>query len=324
MEQTATAEDPTASPKVPNGSIVESDARGDENAPQEHGSSDPTYDVVDHVVDSRYKAVDQVDIRESKDEFASASDRALELLRNLPPCIDKRAKHRHWLRVLITPIAVIIALGIAAITWKTFFAPRQFATDQASIFPDEQARLGRAPTNSQIASTSGLAPPNMQNVPVIQERSRTANEENQRGPKDVVQNTFQKAALAGDANAQFQLGSAYAWGHGVPMDRVIGYTWLTLAFVNGKQEAEHSIRQITPQLGPGEIAQIRWNLGEMYANGVGVRTDKVTAYMWHVLAESAGGKRSTIAKSRLAGSMTPDERSEANSRALAWLHKHSR
>ena len=62
----------------------------------------------------------------------------------------------------------------------------------------------------------------------------------------------------------------------------------------------------------------------MYANGVGVQPDKVTAYMWHFLAELAGEKRSTVAKSHLAAAMTSEEQSEASARALRWLKRHQR
>jgi len=137
-----------------------------------------------------------------------------------------------------------------------------------------------------------------------------------------VSKSFQQAALSGDANAQFELGTAYALGRGVPADPVIGYTWLTLAFANGDRQAESSIRQLTQQLTQSQIAQIRWNVGEMYANGIGVRPDKMTAYMWHLLAELAGDKRSSVAKSQLAATMTSDERSEASARASQWLRRH--
>jgi TPR repeat protein len=60
----------------------------------------------------------------------------------------------------------------------------------------------------------------------------------------------------------------------------------------------------------------------MYANGVGVHPDKVTAYMWHLLAESAGETPGTVARSQLASTMTDDEKSEAKARASQWLRKH--
>jgi TPR repeat protein len=135
---------------------------------------------------------------------------------------------------------------------------------------------------------------------------------------------LQQAALSRDENAQFELGSAYALGRGVPADPVIGYTWLTLAFANGNRQAESVIRQLTQQLSQSQIAQIRWNVGEMYANGVGIESDKVTAYMWFLLAELGGEKRSTVAKSELAAKMTSDQRSEASARASQWLRRHRR
>jgi len=133
---------------------------------------------------------------------------------------------------------------------------------------------------------------------------------------------FQQAALSGDPNAQLELGTTYALGRGVPADPVIGYTWLTLAFANGDAQAESLIRELTRKLSQSEIARIRWNLGEMYANGVGVPPDKVTAYMWHLLAEFAGETRSRIARSQLDPTMTADQKSEANARAAQWLRRH--
>jgi MSHA biogenesis protein MshM len=134
--------------------------------------------------------------------------------------------------------------------------------------------------------------------------------------------SFQEAARSGDPNAQFQLGTAYAFGRGVAADNVTAYTWLTLAFANGDQGAETLIRQLTGKLNQAEIARIRWNLGEMYAKGIGVRHDKVTAYMWHLLAESAGESRSSTARFQLSYTMTDEEKSEAEARASQWLRRH--
>jgi general secretion pathway protein A len=136
---------------------------------------------------------------------------------------------------------------------------------------------------------------------------------------------FEQAAVAGDPNAQFELGTAYALGRGVPADAVTAYTWLTLAFVNGKPDAESLLRELTRTIHPPDLARIRWNLGEMYANGIGVpAADKITAYMWQLLAASAGETRSSRARSELAATMTPDEVSQARVRASEWLKRHHR
>ena len=137
-----------------------------------------------------------------------------------------------------------------------------------------------------------------------------------------ISKAFEKAALSGDANAHFELGTAYVSGRGISPDPVIGYTWLTLAFANGEQHAERAIRELTPQLSPSQIGRIRWNVAEMYAQGIGVHPNNVIAYMWHVLAEAAGEKRSTVAKFELGAKMTNDEQSEANARASQWLRRH--
>jgi type II secretory pathway predicted ATPase ExeA/TPR repeat protein len=141
-------------------------------------------------------------------------------------------------------------------------------------------------------------------------------------PSPQSSSQLKQAARSGDANAQLELGTAYATGRGVPEDSVTAYTWLTLAFANGNNQAESLIRELTRRVGSAEIARIRWNLGEMYAEGIGVPQDNVTAYMWHMLAELSGETRSRVARERLARSMTADQKSEAQARASEWLRKH--
>jgi hypothetical protein len=131
-----------------------------------------------------------------------------------------------------------------------------------------------------------------------------------------------QAARSGDANAQLELGTDYATGRGVPKDFVTAYTWLTLAFVNGNKQAKSFISELTRRLDSAEIARIRSNIGEMYADGIGVQQDNVTAYMWYLLAEISGERRSRVPRERLARSMTADQKSEAQARASQWLRKH--
>jgi hypothetical protein len=130
------------------------------------------------------------------------------------------------------------------------------------------------------------------------------------------------AALSGHPDAQYELGVAYARGQGVHSDYTIASTWLILAAANGERRSDGLIRELTPKLSKSETGRIRWNLGEMYANGFGIQASKVTAYMWHCLAEAAGENRSRSAKYRLALTMTRGEVSEANTRASAWLWRH--
>ena len=130
------------------------------------------------------------------------------------------------------------------------------------------------------------------------------------------------AALLGHSDAQYELGVAYARGQGVHSDYTVASTWLILATANGEGRSDGLIRELTPKLSESETGRIRWNLGEMYANGFGVQADKVTAYMWHCLAEAAGENRSRRAKYKLALTMTRGEVSDANARPSAWLRRH--
>jgi hypothetical protein len=133
---------------------------------------------------------------------------------------------------------------------------------------------------------------------------------------------FRQAAQRGNPSAEFQLGTAYMLGRGVRQDSVEGYTWLTLASKNGDTQAEQSLRELTPKLSPSEMARVRFNLAEMYRQGIGTGADKRTAYVWYVLAEAAGEKDSTKAKLDLARSMSQAQVADATTEALTWLRRH--
>jgi len=133
---------------------------------------------------------------------------------------------------------------------------------------------------------------------------------------------FQQAAKSGNSIAQFEIGSVRALPRGLTTDKVRDHTWLILASSGGDQQAKRLSRELTPKLSRSEIGLVRWNLGEIYAHGSGVPVDKVTAYMWLLLAEEAGETRSATAKSDLSATMSDGEISEANARASRWLQKH--
>jgi hypothetical protein len=194
------------------------------------------------------------------------------------------------------------------------------------------ATLGLAIAWVQISSLRrgqvkliGLSPRSLQETTIIAKPKGPSATPKQQGPKPYAvsgEDPRLLAALSGRADAQYELGVAYARGEGVQSDYTVASTWLILAKANGDRRAENVIRELTPKLSESETGRIRWNLGEMYANGVGVRADKVTAYMWHRLAEAAGERRSSSATSKLASTMTNRELSEANLRASLWLTKH--
>jgi type II secretory pathway predicted ATPase ExeA len=271
-------------------------------------------------------------------EPISAVDHALDLLQSAPLQYydEPKPSSSRWL-----VLAFSIALA-ASIAWKyipvlrTGHSGRTHQQLQVASDFDTLANTAAETAEQEDTkkSSEGSNPSAVENIPSANLRfsgrlfsnraqSDSAPAALASGNHDAMQ-SIQEAALSGDPKAQFVLGSAYALGRGVPPDAVTGYVWLTLSFLHGNQQSESLVRELTPKLRTSEIARIRWNLGEMYANGAGVPRDNVAAYMWHLLAEYAGETRSTAAKSRLAAEMTEDEKSEASARASQWLRNHQK
>ena len=66
---------------------------------------------------------------------------------------------------------------------------------------------------------------------------------------------FRKAALQGDADAQFNLGLMYINGEGVPQDYVTAYAWHNIAAANGNTDAATRKNNVAKQLTPAQITQ---------------------------------------------------------------------
>jgi type II secretory pathway predicted ATPase ExeA len=266
----------------------------------------------------------------------SAADQALDLLRAtvLQEVAETRVSRSRWAAVGLLIALVALAVGLAGghspalkRIGSVMRSAQQLTGRKAVIGGKEESTRVASDTKTNAFSPLGQESAQESAPPVSsasQLLSASPVPQQHGGRPETAETTepFQQAALSGDPNAQLELGTAYALGRGVPADPVIGYTWLTLAFANGDEQAESLIRELTRKLSQSEIARIRWNLGEMYANGVGVHPDKVTAYMWHLLAEFAGETRSRIARSQLEPTMTADQKSEANARAAQWLRRH--
>ncbi|MFZ6743759.1 tetratricopeptide repeat protein [Undibacterium sp. JH2W] len=70
---------------------------------------------------------------------------------------------------------------------------------------------------------------------------------------------------------QFNVGTMYSTGEGVPKDDVQAVSWYRKAAEQGHAQAQS-------------------NLGLMYANGRGVQQDQELAYFWHLLARAGGNE----------------------------------
>jgi len=126
----------------------------------------------------------------------------------------------------------------------------------------------------------------------------------------------------GDVAAQLALADTYQKGNGVPRDPVRAITWYVLAGANGNTEAKRRSVQLTRSVTPFEIGQIRYNVGRMYVQGMGVKQDYVSAYSWFELAKAQGEIRAQGEENKLQSSMTAGQIRKAKTRAAKWMKLH--
>ena len=117
-------------------------------------------------------------------------------------------------------------------------------------------------------------------------------------------------ANAGDADAQYNLGVWYNFGHGVPQDSVQAIAWIRKAADQG-------------------LVGAQFNLGNAYRDGQGVPQDYVESHKWFNLAASrmsaanqqqlADARTRLDARDAVAALMTPTQIEAAQQRASAWL-----
>ena len=118
---------------------------------------------------------------------------------------------------------------------------------------------------------------------------------------------YRKAAEQGYADAQFNLGVAYAYGEGVRQDYARAAVWLRKAAEQGHAEAQRS-------------------LGWLYSEGEGVKRSHAEACFW--LDLSATGldrtQQEQVVKERdhAASQLKPTELSRARQRVKRWLAEH--
>ena len=78
-----------------------------------------------------------------------------------------------------------------------------------------------------------------------------------------------QAAEQGDADAQYDLGLAYATGRGVPEDDVAAYAWWSVAAASGDDEDRKVRDSLKGELSPAQIDR-----GEMMATEISERSEK--------------------------------------------------
>lgn len=144
------------------------------------------------------------------------------------------------------------------------------------------------------------------------------------------------AADRGDALAQFNLGTCYLNGDGVPKDDVEAAKWFQRAADRGYAKAEAVLGGLY-ELGQGvtrdyvtaaqwyrEAAEqgyagAQWRLGFCYWNGQGLPQDYVEAYKWYSLAATQGQKDAVNSRDQLSQVMTHEQVVEGQQRASRFV-----
>jgi cell division protein FtsN len=123
---------------------------------------------------------------------------------------------------------------------------------------------------------------------------------------------WRPAAIAGDADAQFNLGQAYKLGRGVPVDMPMAESWYRKAALQGQIEAEANYGLILFQNNKREEAlpwleksvargepRAQLVLGTMLYNGDGVARDWPRAYALVVRSAASGQPRASEVQAQM-------------------------
>jgi len=145
-------------------------------------------------------------------------------------------------------------------------------------------------------------------------------------------------AEEGNLHAQYNLGVAYEYGHGVTRDHAAAASWFRKAANQGLAAAQLSLGVLyesgvgVPQDFASAVSWYRkaadqgdtaaqLNLGVMYENGWGVAQNYVIAYMWFSLAATTGDGDAARNRDISAAKMTSAQIAEAHRLAREWEPK---
>src|SRR6478736_1399089 len=145
----------------------------------------------------------------------------------------------------------------------------------------------------------------------------------------------------GNADAQYNLGTLYDNGTGVPQNKAEALKWYHLAAERGNDGAQFSVGVLHfagVAVSENRIEAAKWfrraadqghigaqvYLGLCYATGLGVPQDNIQAYMWLSLAAARSDQDAISNRNRVAQQMTPAQIAEAQKLAGEWKSKPER
>ncbi|MCP3734527.1 SPOR domain-containing protein [Sphingomonas sp. RP10(2022)] len=174
------------------------------------------------------------------------------------------------------------------------------------------------------ASLAGGAPAGAQNV-------KAGVDAWGRGDFDGAVTQWRGPAVAGDADAQFNLGQAYKLGRGVPLDPALAESWFRKAALQGHHQAEDNYGLALFQAGrKAEAApwleksvargepRGQLVLGTMLFNGDGVPRDYPRAYALMTLASQSGLKSASETLAQMDQYISPADRERGTALAQRY------
>ncbi len=176
------------------------------------------------------------------------------------------------------------------------------------------------------------------NMPALaDERVKTGVEAWQRGEYKKAVDAWRAPAVAGDPDAQFNLGQAYKLGRGVPADMAQAEEWYRKAALQGHPQAEENyglalfennkrmqaVEWLQKAAARGE-PRSQYVLGTMYFNGDGVTKDWVRAYALTVRASAQGLPQASTAQAQMDRFISLDDRQKGLELARSYEREASR
>ncbi len=160
-----------------------------------------------------------------------------------------------------------------------------------------------------------------------------------RGDYGIALREFRTLAGRGNAEAQFNVGIIYDYGHGVPADYARAMNWYRKAAEQGFDAAQFNLGfmydygQGIPAENYAEAA--KWyrkaaeqgyakaqsSLGFMHYKGRGVPQNNKFAHMWYNLAAAQGDEKAAHNRDIVAKKMTPAQITESRLLAREWIAK---
>ena len=224
-----------------------------------------------------------------------------------------------WVPIVFAGIPVIGIVAAVALPAYQDYTKRQASALEADPYAEF---LDRKPNPTQA----------QRDLPWEQQQYSDGVAAAKRGDYVSAAAIFHPLAEMGHLEAQFNLGSMYHFGNGVPKDYIASAKWYRLAANQGHALAQSQLGMMY-DAGEGVLQNYpeavklhrmaaaqgdstgQTNLGIAYAMGRGVQQDYVKAHMWLNLAGVSGASSASQSRDAIANSMTPQQIAQAQQMA---------